>query len=303
MDRIGKSAYVGARVLGERARRRGICAKRRETKGGGRSRCSTAKSPEHKARRVRCTGSSAEREGCADYDARDVPVSTLRKRWKEHRRRRHRSETPAAFLRHPSARAFVSSCTVPVRPALFELSQWRNKTSTRGSNSTPKPKRSLCCLSPRRAEAPLPSLPLPSSPVLLPCSPTPTRRATPRLRILSPFSLPSSCVGSANNKTTPRALWHYRFHRVAFRLPFLRFLSYFHLPSFPVTPFPRSRAHHLFRRFAVEAAAFRNASTSRGTKGKGWWCKMSPLCRRERAYTSMFFELRCESPAVPWLAR
>lgn len=32
------------------------------------------------------------------------------------------------------------------------------------------------------------------------------------------------------------------------------------------------------------------------TKGKGWRCKMSPLCQYERAYTSMFFKLRERAP-------
>lgn len=70
-------------------------------------------------------------------------------------------------------RAFIPSCTVPVKPALFELSQWRNKTSTGGSNSTPKPKRSLLPF-PSTAEAPPPF----SLPPYLPCSPT--HHATPR---------------------------------------------------------------------------------------------------------------------------
>jgi len=67
-------------------------------------------------------------------------------------------------------------------------------------------------------------------------------------------------------------------------------------PLIPRNPFPTiSSTPPLPPLFAVEAAAFRNASTSRGTKGKDWWCKMSPLCQHERAYMSMFFKLQCES--------
>lgn len=175
------------------------------------------------------------KQECRDRDAptrrTGRRVSMLRKRpAEEEEEDRRRREAPLPSGVPP--RAFIPSCTVPVKPALFELSQWRNKTSTGGSNSTPKPKRSLLPF-PSAAEAP-PPFSLPPYP---PCSPTHHCYPT----VSSPG--PPSCTRSANNKTTPeRGTTAWR----AFR-PFLSFSLLSLAISFPANPFPGSRTLHLFR--------------------------------------------------------
>lgn len=168
---------------------------------------------------------------------------------------------------------------------MFELSQWRNKTSTGGSNSTPKPKRSLLPFPSAEAPPPLPSFP--SSPPYLPTNSTCYPRRPSLLSYSLSFSLLAvalcchppafplhlSRARFANNKTTPerRGTAAWRAFRPSFSPVLLSLslslcvsfcLSSLLAPFYPSTSFPRSGAPPLPLLFGVEAAAFRNASTS-----------------------------------------
>lgn len=249
-------------------------------KGGGRGIGGTAKSLAHKARVPTRTHWLDARDACFDVakeigERRTVAGEKLR--------------YPPAFLRAPS------SLHVQCQSSLHCLSYHNGGTKPQPGDRTPLQSPSaLCCFSSWRQRR---------------------RYRFPFLRVHQLTVLPH---GSGlllfpllhwvrKQQNYPRA-WHCRVARIPPFSIFLSslfpslslppsslfsslFLSFSLTTLFPAIPFPDTPP--LPPLFAVEAAAFWNASTSRGTKGKGWRCKMSPLCRRERAYTSMFFELRC----------
>lgn len=159
------------------------------------------------------------------------------------------------------ARAFVPSCTVPVKPALFELSQWRNKTSEPGDRTPLQSASAFCCSSPRlprrRYRLFLLSLFLRIIPS---CSPTRHAILRSRLAFLSGLG-PQTTKLLSGVVALPRGA-HFIFpflrsHSLSLTLSF----SSLHLP-FSALPLPPL--------FAVEDAAFQIVSASRGTKGKGW---------------------------------